>query len=98
MSRRAYPPLRYLGTTQTVSYSATSGRTAAGVGAQTRVVRITVTTAAFIVFGGSAVDATTANGMFLAASREEYFTVAPGQYVSAIRSAADGSMYVSEMG
>ena len=67
------------------------------MGAQTRVVRIVVTTAAFIVFGGAAVDATTAD-QFLVANREEYFSIGAGQYVSAIRSGSDGSMYVSEMG
>lgn len=96
MSRPVNLPLRYIGTTQSAAYTATAARTSAGVGAQTRVVRLIATTACFIVFGGSAVDATTSD-VYLAASREEYFIIGAGQYVSAIRSASDGTLYVSEM-
>lgn len=94
---RAYPPLKYLGTTQSVSYTGTAARTTNGVGAQTRVVRIVCTTAAFIVFGGSAVNATTSDLPKLEANVAEDFVIQRGQYVSAIRSASDGTMYVSEM-
>ena len=96
--RRAYSPLRYLGTTQTVSYTGTAGRTTNALGAQTRVVRIVLTTTGFVAFGSVTFDATITNGMHMVANREEYFSVNAGQYVSAIQLSSGGNMYVSEMG
>lgn len=82
-------------TTQNVSYTGTAGTITNAVGAQTRVVRITATSDAFIVFGVN--PTATSAGMLLTAGLTDYFHIAPGEKVSAIQSSASGTLYVTEM-
>ena len=58
-------------------------------------VRIVCTTDAFVKVG-DAPTATTSDPLF-PANAVEYVTITPGQKVSAIRSAADGSVHVTEV-
>lgn len=86
-----------LSTAQNVAYTGTAGTITNAVGTQTYRVRVVVTTDAFIlnVDGSGVVTAST--GAYLPALSPEYFTVTPGQKMSAIQVAASGTMYVSEV-
>lgn len=84
-----------LGAVLTAAYTGTQGRTSALSG-QCRKIRVWCSTEAFIAIGGSTVAATTSDTP-VAAKTFEYFTVQPGQYVSAIQSAAGGTLYVTEL-
>jgi hypothetical protein len=84
-----------LGTHQSAAYTTTAGTITNAVGAQTYKVRIVCTTDAFVKVG-DAPTATTSDPHFPANS-VEYVTITPGQKVSAIRSAADGSVHVTEV-
>lgn len=85
------------GTTQSKAYTGTAGVIDNAVGANTRVVRVTTTTDAFIKFG-TAPTATTAD-CFIKANTPEFFRVVPGtDKISAIQSSSGGTLYVTEMG
>ncbi len=83
-------------TTQLSSYDGSVAVTNA-FGAQVRVVRLIATTNCHVVFAGT--PAATTNDMYLAAGREEYFTVHPGQKVAAIKATGSsaGILNVTEM-
>lgn len=83
------------GTTQNASYTGTAGVITNPVGVQTYKVRIAVTTDAFVSFG--AAPTATTSDVFMPAGSVEYFTITPGQKVSAIQSSAGGSVYVTEI-
>jgi hypothetical protein len=97
MSRADARVPRPLGVSQDISVTATSARTAAGVGAATERVMIYSSVDAYYVFGGSGVVATTAH-TFIPAGAEHFVTIAPGSFVAAIRRSADGFIEVSEFG
>lgn len=82
-------------TSQSVAYTGTAGTITNPVGSQTRVVRIHVTTAAFVKFGTS--PTATTSDMYMAAASTDYFRINPGEKVSAIQSASGGTLYVTEM-
>jgi hypothetical protein len=86
---------RRASTHQSVAYTGTAGTISSAVGAQTYCVRIVVTTAAYVKIGDS--PTATSSDMYVAPSREEYFTCSPGQKVSAIQVASGGSLHVTEM-
>lgn len=82
-----------LGTVQSASYTGTAGTITNPVGTQTYKVRVLCTTDAFITTDGS--TATTA-GTYLPGLAAEYFTITPGQKVSAIQVSSSGTLYVTE--
>jgi hypothetical protein len=84
-----------LGTTQNVAYTGTAGTIANAVGSQTYKVRVACTTDAFIKIDNSPTATTSDAPMF--AGSVEYFSITPGQKVSAIQSASGGTLYVTEI-
>lgn len=82
---------------QSVAFTDSAVRTSAGVGSQTHRVVLEATENCHIVFGGSAVDATTSDFYLSSTAGPVMFVIRPGQYVSAIRDTASGTLHVSEM-
>lgn len=83
------------GTTQTKAYTGTAGVIDNAVSVGTNVVRVWVTTAAFIKIGAS--PSATTSDIPMPANTPELFIVPPGSKVSAIQSASGGTLYVTEM-
>ena len=83
------------GTTQNVAYTGTHGVVTNGVSVGVNQVRVNCSTAAFIAFGAS--PAATTSDIFMAAGVPEYFTVSPGQKVSAVQASSGGTLSVTEM-
>jgi hypothetical protein len=97
-----HKPSSRQGTTQKVAYTGTAGTIpngvgaqTYGVGAQTYQVRIVCTTGAFVLIGDS--PTATTSDMPTFADLPEYFTITPGQKVSAIQSSSGGTLYVTEL-
>jgi hypothetical protein len=84
-----------LGTVQSASYTDTAGTIANGVGPQTYKVRVVCTSDAFIVIDNS--PTATTSGTFMPAGEVEYFTITPGQKVSAVQSTDAGTLNVTEV-
>lgn len=84
------------GITQTKAYTATSATIDNAISDGIQVIRVWLTTAGFIKITAAGTAATTAD-IPLPANTPEYFIVPPGQKVAAIRSASDGTLYVTEM-
>lgn len=84
-----------LGTHQSAAYTAAAGTITNAVGNGTFRVRVVVTTAAFIKIDNS--PTATTSDVYMPADKPEVFTITPGQKVSAIRSAADGTLHVTEL-
>jgi hypothetical protein len=82
------------GTHQSVSYSTSAGTISTAIGTGVQKVRLVVTTASF-VFVGSTGAAT--SDVYMPADSPEYITISPGQKVSAIQSAASGTLHVTEI-
>lgn len=83
---------------QAVTFTASAARTAAAAaGAQMQRIVLEATENCHIAFGGSAVDATTSDFYLSSAAGPVMFVIKPGQYVSAIRSTADGTLHVSQV-
>ena len=80
--------------TQSVAYTGTAAASAA-FSTTTAMVRIRATTDCFIKFSTAGTAATTSDA-FLPASETQDFAVQPSDKVSAIQSAANGTLYVSE--
>jgi hypothetical protein len=85
-----------LGTHQTVAYTSVAGTIANAIGAGTNVVRVNVSTAAYVKIGNSPTAAST-NGIYMASGDPEYFVISPGQKVSAVRVATSGTLTVTEV-
>jgi len=85
-----------LRTPLSVAYTGTAGSTS-NVGTQTYKVRVLVTTDAYIKIHGSAEAAATTSDTYLPALSAEYFTITPGQRVSAIQVSAGGTLQVTEI-
>jgi len=83
------------GTSQVKAYTGTAGTITNGVGAQTYVVRVWCSTAAYIAFGAS--PTATTSDIPVPANTPEYFIVTPGQKVSAIQQSSGGNLHVTEM-
>lgn len=81
------------GLTQAVAYTGSAAASNA-FGANTRVVRITATTDCFVAI--SANPTATTSSVYLPAGVVEYVRVNPSDKISAIRRAADGTLYVTE--
>jgi hypothetical protein len=58
-------------------------------------VRVVVTSAAFVKIGGSVTRDT--SDVYVPADSPEYFSIYPGETVSAIQSAAGGTLHVTEV-
>lgn len=86
-----------LSTHQKVAYTGTAGTISNAVGSQTRKVRVVVTTDAYIAIGTAATVVATANDPFLPASSVEYFSINPGEKVSAIQVSSGGTLHVTEI-
>jgi hypothetical protein len=84
-----------LGIVQKVDYTAASALSSA-FGPQTYGVRVVATTDCHVKIGDGAVTATTSE-TYLPAEFPEYFTVTPGQKIAVVRSAVDGSLFVTEL-
>lgn len=84
----------YNGASQKVTYTGTAGTITNAVAAGVSVVRIVVTSDAFIKIGTS--PTATANDIFIPANVPEYFGIKTGEKVSAIQSSAGGTLYVTE--
>lgn len=83
-------------TTQSVAYTGTAGTITNAVGAKTTVVRVVVSTDAYIAVGAS--PTATANDMPMTADMPEYFRVIPGvDKISAIQASSGGTLTVTEM-
>lgn len=85
----------YPKTTQTVTVGAASAATTNAVGSNIHAVRLISTTACHIKIE-QAPTATTSD-FLMAANREEYFTIHPGEKVAVIQNAAGGTLYVTEL-
>lgn len=82
-----------LGAFQSIAYTGTAGTIANPLSSQCYRVRVVVSTDAYITTDGSTA---TVGATYLPALTPEYFTVSPGQKVSAIQVAAGGTLYVTE--
>lgn len=92
----AEPLVFFPATVQTVAYTGTAAASAA-VGAQITVVRLVATTACFVFLSDAGTAATAANGVYLPAATELWLRVNTSTKLSAIQSAAGGSLYITEM-
>ena len=95
MAGQQYIGTGRLGTSQNVAYTGTAGTISNAFGEGVTKVRVVTTSAAFIAFG-QAPTATT-SGAYMPAESAEYFTVRPGEKVSAIQLSAGGTLYVTEI-
>jgi hypothetical protein len=84
-----------LSTVQSVAYTGTAGTISNPVGAQTYKVRVLCTTDAHVVIGDS--PTATTSDTYVTGLVAEYFTITPGQKVSAIRENSSGTLYVTEI-
>lgn len=84
-----------LSTHQSVAYTGTAGTISNAVGAQTRLVRVVVTSAAYIAVG--AAPTATTSDVYIPADIPEYFIVGPGEKVSAVQASAGGTLHVTEL-
>lgn len=86
-----------IGTKQTVSYTGTAGTITNPIGTQTYRVRVICTSDAYVLPVDGTAVATAATGAYMPALSVEYFTVTPGQKVSAIQVSASGTLEVVEV-
>jgi hypothetical protein len=84
-----------LGTTQVAAYTGTAGVISNAVGAQTRFIRVVVTSAAHIAIGAS--PTATTSDPYMAANVPEVFVINPGEKVSAVQVSAGGNLHVTEL-
>lgn len=84
-----------LSTTQSAAYTGTHAEITNGVGTETYIVRVVCTSDAFIKIDNS--PTATTSDVFCPASTPEYFSITPGQKVSAVQSSASGTLYVTEI-
>ena len=83
------------GTHQSVAYTTVAGTIATAVATGTNRVRVVLTTTGFILIS-SATDAAVTD-VYMVANIPEVFTINPGEKVSAIRSAVNGTLHVTEI-
>ena len=84
-----------LSTHQSKAYTGTAGTIDNAVGDQTYKVRVVCTSAAYILIGNS--PTATSAAVYVPADTPEYFTITPGQKVSAIQVSAGGTLHVTEI-
>ena len=80
---------------QSAAYTGTAATITNAVGTETYIVRVVCTTDAFIKIDNS--PTATTSDVFCPASTPEYFSITPGQKVSAVQSSASGTLYVTEI-
>lgn len=85
----------YLGTHQSAAYTATAGTITNAMSDGVFKARVVVTSAAYIKIGKD-VTATTAD-VYVAADSPEYFSVRPGEKVSAVQVSGSGTLHVTEI-
>ena len=81
------------GTSQTVAYTGTAAQSSA-FQLTTTLIRVIASTDCYLRFGSN--PTATTSDMLLLANIPEYFGVTPGEKVSAIRSTASGTLYITE--
>lgn len=84
-----------LGTHQSVAYTGTAGTITTAITAGVRKVRVIVTSAAYIKIGSS--PTATTSDVYMPADGAEYFTISPGEKVSAIQVSSGGTLHVTEI-
>lgn len=84
-----------LGTHQSVAYTGTAGTISNAISAKVSAVRVLVTTAAYVKIGVS--PTATTSDVLMAANVPEIFLCDGGEKVSAIQSAAGGTLHVTEL-
>jgi hypothetical protein len=81
---------------QTVAVAVGSARTAANFGANTLAVELTPTTDMFVLFGDSTATADSGD-IYLASGVVYTYATGGNSRIAAIRSTADGTLYVTEL-
>jgi len=81
-----------LGAAQTVAYNASVQSTAVGI--NTTVIRVVSTTDCHVAIGTN--PTATTSSTFLPVYSVEYFKIAPGSKIAAIKNATAGTLYVTE--
>ncbi len=84
-----------LGTHQSVAYTGTAGTITTAFTTGVYKARVVVTSAAYILIG-VAPTATTSH-VYMAADSPEYFSVRPGEKVSAVQVSGGGTLHVTEI-
>ena len=84
-----------LGTHQSVAYTGTAGVITNGVSTGVRKVRVVTTSAAYILIGPS--PTATTSHTYMAADSPEYFSIQPGEKVSAVQVSGGGTLHVTEI-
>jgi hypothetical protein len=85
----------YLGTHQSVAFSGTAGTISSTIGTGTFKARVVVTAAAYIKIDSS--PTATSSDVYMPADSPEYFSIRPGQKVSAIQVSSSGTLHVTEV-
>jgi hypothetical protein len=83
------------GTHQSVAFTGTAGTITNALTAGNYMVRVVATSACYIAIGGA--PTATAAGVYLPANVPEYFTLSPGEKISAIQVSAGGTLHVTEI-
>jgi hypothetical protein len=84
-----------LGSHQSVAYTGTAGVITTAFGTGTQKIRVVLTTAGFIKISSS--PTATTSDVYMPADSPEYFTVNPGEKVSAIQLSSNGTLHVTEI-
>lgn len=84
-----------LGSHQSAAYTTAAGTISTAIGLGVQKVRVVTTSAAYIKISES--PTATSSDVYMPADAPEYFTVNPGQKVSAIRVSADGTLHVTSI-
>lgn len=84
-----------LGTVQSASYTGTAGTITNPVGPQTYRVRVLVTTDAYVRIGNN--PTAVSGDTYMTGLVPEYFTITPGQKVSAVEVSSGGTLNVTEI-
>jgi hypothetical protein len=84
-----------LGTTQSVAFTGTAGTITTAINVGVYKVRVMVSSDAYVKIDNTP-TATSADA-YLPAFAVEYFTISPGQKVSAVQVSAGGTLYVTEI-
>lgn len=85
----------YLGTHQSVAYTGTAGTITNAISDGVFKARVVCTSAAYIKIGKSVTA--TSSDVYMAADAVEYFSVRPGEKVSAIQVSGSGTLHVTEI-
>jgi hypothetical protein len=83
-----------LGTHQSAAYTGTAGTITNAISSGVYKVRVIVTSAAYIKIGSS--PTATTSDVYMAADAAEYFSIRPGEKVSAVQVSAGGTLHVTE--